>query len=252
MNSGTIRTEKSDSFCFGSCADKSIIYTDELWFSKENVEQAKCILEGTKVLVNVKHQSERLIERTPVLSTSNSDIWNVVPHEEEPLKHRMIIYKTRGIMENHKEWSICKINPLMWLTIWREHIDSVLKNTYMKSLIVTRKPKRSSTYSHKAIDTLSPAKRLKTNTTEDIIEITPSTILSQSQELFTTPQPIDEYVASPSWVIPDTPEEEQNSIPKNFLQSLLNDPFVEPQCKFDENQPAQCCVNHGTNFHLCN
>lgn len=29
MNSGTIRTEKSDSFCFGSCADKSMIYTGQ-------------------------------------------------------------------------------------------------------------------------------------------------------------------------------------------------------------------------------
>lgn len=121
MNSGTIRTEKSDSFCFGSCADKSIIYTDELWFSKENVELAKCVLEGTKVLVNVKHQSERLIERTPCLSTSNTDIWNVVPHEEQPLLHRMIIYKTRARMDSLKEWGICKLNPLMWLTIWRDH-----------------------------------------------------------------------------------------------------------------------------------
>lgn len=91
LNCGTIRTEKSDSFCFGSCADKSLIYTDELWFTKENVELAKCVLEGSKVLVNVKHQSERLIERTPSLSTSNSDIWNVVPHEEQPLRQNVYI-----------------------------------------------------------------------------------------------------------------------------------------------------------------
>lgn len=127
LNSGTIRTEKSDSFCFGSCADKSIIYTDELWFTKENVEQAKCVLEGTNVLVNVKHQNERLIERTPSLSTSNTNVWNVVPGEEQPLRHRMIIYKTTRKMDILKEWGICKINPLMWLTIWRPHIDSLLK-----------------------------------------------------------------------------------------------------------------------------
>lgn len=171
LNCGTIRTEKSDSFCFGSCTDKSLIYTDELWFSKENVELAKCVLEGSKVLVNVKHQAERLIERTPSLSTSNSDIWNVVPHEEQPLRHRMIIYRTTQKMESLKEWGICKINPLIWLTIWREHIDSLINNRYKKSLIVTRKPKRSMFYSHDENDTLSPAKRIKKqNSTQQEID----------------------------------------------------------------------------------
>lgn len=249
LNCGTIRTEKSDSFCFSSCTDKSLIYTDELWFSKENVELAKCVLEGSKVLVNVKHQSERLIERTPCLSTSNSDIWNVVPHEEEPLKHRMILYRTTQKMESLKEWGICKINPLMWLTIWREHINSLVNNTYKKSLIVTRKPKRSRIYSHDDSDTLSPAKRIKRIQDEHDKQPPESPILINTPPSPTQPY----YLPSPSWVIPDSiPDSEHedttNIITKKVLDSLMNDPFEE-KCALDYELDGQQCVIHGLDFY---
>lgn len=108
-----------------------------------------------------------MIERTPSLSTSKTNVWNVVPGEEQPLRHRMIIYKTTRKMDILKEWGICKRNPLMWLTIWRPHIDSLLKNTYNKSLIIARKPKRSALFMQSALDTLSPNKRAKYVTEED-------------------------------------------------------------------------------------
>lgn len=249
LNCETIRTEKSDSFCFGSCTDKSLIYTDKLWFSKENAELAKCVLEGSKVLVNVKHQSERLIERTPSLSTSNSDIWNVVPHEEQPLRHRMIIYRTTQKMDSLKEWGICKINPLMWLTIWREHIDSLINNTYKKSLIVTRKPKRSMVYTHDENDTLSPAKRIKKQSSIDEINE------PESPELVSTPPSpsIPIYVASPSWVIPDSQETiDPSLLPKSVINSLMNDPFTENKCELDQDMQGQQCTQHGPNYYRSN
>lgn len=251
LNCGTIRTEKSDSFCFGSCTDKSLIYTDELWFSKENVELAKCVLEGSKVLVNVKHQSERLIERTPCLSTSNNDIWNVVPHEEQPLRHRMIIYKTKQKMGDLKEWGICKINPLMWLTIWRDHINSLVNNTYKKSLIVKRKPKRSHLFEHDNIDTLSPNKSLK----QDDEQPTSPHPHDDNEETLspdiidTQPSPVP-YVASPSWVIPDSYEEKINeqTLPSDVISTLINEELKE-KCILNSEQEGQECVNHGPNYY---
>lgn len=134
----------------------------------------------------------------------------------------------------------------MWLTIWREHIDSVIKNTYMKSLIVKRKPKRSLEYSHKAIDTLSPAKRAKVITTNEPIEISPDIIDCP------TYQPSEYFPESPSWIIPDT--QPDTSIPTTFLNSLLNDPFVEKVCTPDVNKDGQACSVHGTKFYdpACN
>lgn len=66
-----MRCQASDNFTYGSCVDKTLIYTDELWFTPQNVEEGKCILEGTETYVNVKYQSERLLRRTPSMSTSN-------------------------------------------------------------------------------------------------------------------------------------------------------------------------------------
>lgn len=73
----------SDNFIFGSCADKRLIYTNETWFMPQNIEEAKCILEGTEAYVNVKHQNERLLKRTPSLSTSNDHPWRHVMGEKE-------------------------------------------------------------------------------------------------------------------------------------------------------------------------
>lgn len=47
MNCGRMRRQASDNFTYGSCVDKTLIYTDELWFTPQNVEEGKCILEGT-------------------------------------------------------------------------------------------------------------------------------------------------------------------------------------------------------------
>lgn len=46
MNCGRMRCQASDNFTFGSCVDKSLIFTEEMWFTAQNIEEAKCIVEG--------------------------------------------------------------------------------------------------------------------------------------------------------------------------------------------------------------
>lgn len=58
INCGRMRCQASDNFTFGSCIDKTLIYTDEMWFTPQNMEEVKCILEGTETYVNVKHQAD--------------------------------------------------------------------------------------------------------------------------------------------------------------------------------------------------
>lgn len=94
MNCGRMRCQASDNFTFGSCVDKTIIYTDEMWFTLQNIEEAKCIPEGTETYVNVKHQNERLLKRTPSLNTSNVNPWRHVLGEKKTLENRMYIHCT--------------------------------------------------------------------------------------------------------------------------------------------------------------
>lgn len=89
MNCGRMGCQASDNVTFGTCVDKTLVYTDEVWFTPQDVEEAKCILEGTETYVNVKHRSERLLRMTPCISTSNSEPWKVVLHEKEAIQNRM-------------------------------------------------------------------------------------------------------------------------------------------------------------------
>lgn len=51
MNCRRMRCQASDNFTFGCCVDKTLIYTDEMWFTPQNVEEGKCILEGTETSI---------------------------------------------------------------------------------------------------------------------------------------------------------------------------------------------------------
>lgn len=85
MNCGQMRCQASDSFTFGSYVDKTLIYTDEMWFTPNNIEEAKCILKGTKTYMNVKHQSERILRRTPCISMSNEEPWQHILCDKQAL-----------------------------------------------------------------------------------------------------------------------------------------------------------------------
>lgn len=124
MNCGRMRCRASDNFTFGSWIDKTLIYTEEVWFTPQNVEEGKCILEGTETFIKIKHQNERLLKRTPSLSTSNDDPWRHIMGEAQALQNRMYIYYTKRPMMKLVEWGAIELNPTMWLTIWRDKIEN--------------------------------------------------------------------------------------------------------------------------------
>lgn len=113
-----MRCQASDNFTLGSCVDKTVIYTDEMRFTPNNIGEAKCILEGTETYVNVKHQNERILRRMSRISTSNDELWRHVLGDKQTLLNRMHYYETRNPMNSLKEWGKIELNPLRWLTIW--------------------------------------------------------------------------------------------------------------------------------------
>lgn len=140
-----------------------------------------------------------------------------------------------------------------------ERTHSLVNNTYKKSLIVKRKPKRSATFKHDDIDTLSPNKRIKRNV-DDKPE-SPKQYDDDEQTLspdvYITPPSPCPYVASPSWIIPDSLEEKINeeTLPNDIIKSLINDELEEDNCKLNSQQEAQECKSHGPNFYkdmFCN
>lgn len=163
MNCGRMRCQASDNFTYGSCVDKTLIYTDELWFTPQNVEEGKCILEGTETYVNVKHQNERLLKRTPSLSTSNDDPWRHVPGEKEAMNNRVFMFQTYKAMPQLKEWGTIELNPIMWLTIWRKYIDKYNREYVTDETKAYTLPRPSGKYKFTDTDIYSPAKKIKLN-----------------------------------------------------------------------------------------
>lgn len=61
-------------FPFNDCHNKAIIWWEECSMQEQYVEAAKCILGGSAVRVDKKGKDSVLVQRTPVVITSNNDI----------------------------------------------------------------------------------------------------------------------------------------------------------------------------------
>lgn len=49
MNCGRTRCQASDNFTFGSYIDKTLIYTDGMWLTPQNVKEGNVFLKGPKL-----------------------------------------------------------------------------------------------------------------------------------------------------------------------------------------------------------
>lgn len=67
-NCNRMRYQASDNLTFATCIDKTLIYTDEWWFTN-NIEEAERILKGAPTYIGIKHQNGRIQKRTPNLPT---------------------------------------------------------------------------------------------------------------------------------------------------------------------------------------
>nr|QTZ83156.1 MAG: NS1 [Turdus pallidus parvoviridae sp.] len=79
-------------FAYQGCLDKALIFIEEPMLEPATVDHAKQVLEGAQTLVNVKCKAPQLLQPTPVLITSNHDLWKWCPGEKETLLTRMYLY----------------------------------------------------------------------------------------------------------------------------------------------------------------
>ena len=79
----------SQDFAFQECTNKRLILINELTLSTpEHAELHKQILEGQPVMVNVKNKPASLMERKPVLCSSNQPIWTHLSNERTTFMNR--------------------------------------------------------------------------------------------------------------------------------------------------------------------
>lgn len=76
-------------FAYQGCLDKALIFIEEPMLEPATVDHAKQVLEGAPTLVNIKCKPPQTLQPTPVLITSNHDLWKWCPGEKETLMTRM-------------------------------------------------------------------------------------------------------------------------------------------------------------------
>lgn len=69
---------QNKNFIFNDCAAKLIVWWEEALMHMEWVEQAKCVLGGTTFRIDKKHSESMLLPQTPVIISTNNDIYTVV------------------------------------------------------------------------------------------------------------------------------------------------------------------------------
>lgn len=83
-------------FVFNDCAAKLIIWWEEALMHCDYVEQAKCLLGGTEFRVDRKHKDSQLLPQTPVIISTNNNIYEVTGGNtvtgvhSKPLRERIV------------------------------------------------------------------------------------------------------------------------------------------------------------------
>lgn len=89
----------NENFPFNDCVDKMLIWWEEGKMTTKVVEQAKAILGGSKVRVDIKCKTSQPMEPTPVIITSNTNMTVVIDgnsttfEHEQPLQDRMFKFE---------------------------------------------------------------------------------------------------------------------------------------------------------------
>nr|QTE03796.1 MAG: nonstructural protein 1 [Dendrocopos leucotos Chaphamaparvovirus] len=83
----------SNSFAFEGLLNCVIGVWEEPLCSPELAEKAKQVLEGMQCSIPVKYKKPQMLPRTPIIITTNHDLWRFCTREEDMFKNRMFMYE---------------------------------------------------------------------------------------------------------------------------------------------------------------
>lgn len=81
-----------NNFNFEALIDQSLGYWEEPLINAELAEKCKQVFEGMETMIPVKYKKPMLLQRTPIIMTTNHLPWRYCSNEEIPFKNRMWIF----------------------------------------------------------------------------------------------------------------------------------------------------------------
>lgn len=102
---------QSSEFYYMECVNQRLITVDEILLTREMAQIFKVLLGGETMNANTKHTRACIMERTPVIMTSNHPPWALSPGDKQMFLNRCYLYdcKTCPFLKN-----VNKIHPLAW------------------------------------------------------------------------------------------------------------------------------------------
>lgn len=100
--------KNNENFPFNDCTNQSLVWWEEASISSKNVEDAKALMGGTQMRIDRKGGDSVTVPPTPVMMTSNNDVWHVVNGNsittvhEQPLKSRWTRYNLYNTCDTMK------------------------------------------------------------------------------------------------------------------------------------------------------
>ncbi|UNS41165.1 nonstructural protein 1 [Psittaciform chaphamaparvovirus 3] len=89
-----------NTFAFEGITDCVIGVWEEPLCSPELAEKAKQVLEGMQTSIPIKYKKPVMLPRTPIIITTNHDLWRFCSREEEMFRNRMTIFQWMYTMKD--------------------------------------------------------------------------------------------------------------------------------------------------------
>nr|WAX26088.1 MAG: nonstructural protein [Army ant associated chapparvovirus 6] len=96
--------QSSGPFMFQNCVNRELLLWEEPLIGHDYVENCKKVFEGMATQVSVKYKPAQTLYRTPVLITTNKDLWHYTSVDESAIKNRIFLYNFRYPADEFPEW----------------------------------------------------------------------------------------------------------------------------------------------------
>jgi len=106
-------------FPLNDAPGKRVILINEPVIADKRIELIKNIMEGQETAINVKHKKGVPLPRTPLIISSNKELWHYCPSEQQAILNRCISFKLSSFddLVNCKK----KLHPMLWKSLLEFH-----------------------------------------------------------------------------------------------------------------------------------
>lgn len=117
-------------FMFQNCINKELLFWEEPLIGPDYVEMCKRVFEGIDTQVNIKFKPPQTLHRTPILITTNKDVWHYCDGDEMALRNRMFLYMfTNDASSREQPTKQCIRRAWRLFSKWLANLSQYVANT---------------------------------------------------------------------------------------------------------------------------